>query len=212
MRRCSARSSSASPRRPNSTTPANRSRSRRSRNPQFNQIMKGEHDGKPAKTPVEKPAPKPVEATAPTPPAEPAKIEPPAAQTYRRSRPGRAAAAAAQAGRRGAAAAAAAAARSRRRRPRRRRPTTPRSTGRSRAIDPKPTPAPPEPPTRPKVAEKPPEKPKDPTPDKLKADRSPSSWRRSKTEDEQKQPSKPKSGDATTDSRTRPMIRTPSPS
>jgi colicin import membrane protein len=35
---------------------------------QFNEIMKGEHNGKPVKTPVEKPAPKPVEATAPTPP------------------------------------------------------------------------------------------------------------------------------------------------
>ena len=45
---------------------------------EFNQIMKGERDGKLAKTPIEKPAPKPIEATAPTPPAEPAKVEPPA--------------------------------------------------------------------------------------------------------------------------------------
>jgi len=39
---------------------------------QFNEIMKGERDGKLAKTPVEKPAPHPVEASAPAPPAEPA--------------------------------------------------------------------------------------------------------------------------------------------
>ena len=44
---------------------------------QFNEIMKGDKSGKPAKAPIEKPAPKPLEATAPTPPAEPAKVEPP---------------------------------------------------------------------------------------------------------------------------------------
>jgi colicin import membrane protein len=42
---------------------------------QFNEIMKGERDAKPAK-PVEKPAP-PIEASAPTPPVNEAKSEPP---------------------------------------------------------------------------------------------------------------------------------------
>ena len=44
---------------------------------QFNQIMKGERDAKPAKPVDQPPAPKTMSAAAPTPPAEPAKAEPP---------------------------------------------------------------------------------------------------------------------------------------
>jgi len=160
---------------------------------QFNQIMKGERDGKPAKAPVEKPAPKPIEATAPSPPVEPAKIDPPAlkhvddpgqdetpapppkpaAETPPPPTPPQREASA---------------------------PTPPPAPDDAEVDRPKPKIEPklaPEPPTRPKVVEKPPEKPKDPAPDKAKADNVAKFLEKAKAEDEQKPPSKPKSGDAT---------------
>jgi len=166
---------------------------------QFNEIMKGERNGKPAKAPIEKPAPKPIEATAPTPPVEPAKTEPPVlrhvddpgqdetptptpppkpvADTPPPTPPQREAAAPPT-------------------------PPPPDDAEVDRAIpriDPKAAPTPPEPPSRPKIADKPPEKPKDPTPDKSKTDSVAKFLEKVKTEDEQKTPAKPKSGDATVD-------------
>jgi len=160
---------------------------------QFNEIMKGERDGKPAKAPVEKPAPKPVEASAPDPTAEPAKVEPPvlkhiddpgedatptpppkpAAEAPPPTPPQREASAA---------------------------PTPPppddAEIDRPKPkVEPKASPAPPEPPTRPKTVEKP----KDTTPDKQKADSVAKFLEKMKAEDEQKPPAKPKSGDATVD-------------
>jgi colicin import membrane protein len=165
---------------------------------EFNQIMKGERDGKLAKTPIEKPAPKPIEAAAPTPPAEPAKVEPPVlkhtddpGQDATPAPPPKPAAEAPPPPtppQREVAAPAP--------------PPPPDDAEIDRAkpkIDPKATPAPPEPPTRPKVAEKPPEKPKDPTPDKPKSDSVAKFLEKVKTEEEQKPPSKPKSGEATTE-------------
>jgi colicin import membrane protein len=163
---------------------------------QFNQIMKGKPDAKPAKTPVEKPAPKPVEATAPSPPVEPAKIEPPPlkhvddpGEDTPPPPPPKPAAEAPP-------------------------PPPPEPPQREAAapppppppddaeidrpkprVDPKPAPAPPEPPLRPKVVEKP----KDPTPDKAKADSVAKFLEKVKADEEQKTPSKPKSGDAAVD-------------
>jgi colicin import membrane protein len=161
---------------------------------QFNEIMKGKPDAKPAKTPVEKPAPKPVEATAPTQPAEPAKIDPPplkhvddpgedppapppkpvaAPQPPAPTPPQREAAAPTP-------------------------PTPPDDAEIDRPkprIDPKPTPPAPEPPLRPKVVEKP----KDPTPDKATADSVAKFLEKVKSEEDQKTPTKPKSGDARVD-------------
>jgi colicin import membrane protein len=161
---------------------------------QFNEIMKGEHSGKPAKAPVDKPAPKPIETTAPSPPAEPAKVEPPvlkhiddpgedptptpppkpAAAAPPPPPPPRPEAAAPPP------------------------PPPPDDAEIDRAtpkIEPKAAPAPPAPPMRPKVVEKP----KDPTPDKAKADNVAKFLEKMKAEDEQKPPAKPKSGDATVD-------------
>ena len=177
---------------------------------QFNEIMKGERNGKLAKEPVEKPAPKPVEAAAPgrrplpprpeTPPVlkhiddpgEDAVPTPPPKPTARR-RPRRP--------------------RSRRRlsrRPPRRRKTRPRRRRRPPPDDaeidrrqdtrrPQTVVTPPAPPTRPKVVEKPPEKPKEPTPDKQKTDSVAKFLEKAKADDEQKPPAKPKSGEATTE-------------
>jgi colicin import membrane protein len=160
---------------------------------QFNEIMKGEHNGKPVKTPVEKPAPKPVEATAPTPPAEPAKAEPPVlrhvddpgqdetptpppkpvADTPPPPTPPQRDAAAPP-------------------------PQPPPSDAEIDRpiprIDSKASPAP-EPPTRPKIVDKP----KDPTPDKPKLDSVAKFLEKAKAEDEQKTPTKPKSADAPVD-------------
>jgi colicin import membrane protein len=166
---------------------------------QFNEIMKGERNGKPAKAPVEKPAPKPLEATAPTPPVEPAKIEPPVLRHIedpgQDSTPAPPPKPAAETP-----------------------PPPPPPPQREVAAPPPPPPpddaeidrvkpkvepkaaiTPPEPPNRPKVVEKPPEKPKDPTPDKAKADNVAKFLEKMKAEDEQKPPSKPKSGDAPVD-------------
>jgi colicin import membrane protein len=158
---------------------------------QFNEIMKGERNGKPAKAPVEKPAPKPVEATAPSPPAEPAKVEPPAlrriddpGQDPTPTPPPKPAAETPPPPQRETAA-----------------PPPPPPPVEAEVDRPKPktepkaAPTPPEPPTRPKVAEKP----KDPVADKPKADNVAKFLEKVKSEDEQKPPSKPKSGDAPVD-------------
>lgn len=160
---------------------------------QFNEIMKGEHDGKPAKAPVDKPAPKPVEATAPTPPAEPAKVEPPVlrhiddpGQDETPTPPPKPAAEAPP-------------------------PPPPERTAATPPpppppddaeidrpkpqVEPKAAPAPPAPPIRPKVVEKP----RDAAPDKAKADNVAKFLEKMKAEDEQKPPSKPKSGEALVD-------------
>jgi colicin import membrane protein len=161
---------------------------------QFNEIMKGEHNGKPAKAPVDKPAPKPIEATAPSPPAEPAKVEPPVlkhiddpGEDPTPTPPPKPAAAAPPPPpppQREAAAPPP--------------PPPPDDAEIDRAkpkIEPKAAPEPPAPPMRPKIVEKP----KDPTPDKTKADNVAKFLEKMKAEDEQKPPAKPKSGDATVD-------------
>jgi colicin import membrane protein len=166
---------------------------------QFNEIMKGEHNGKPVKTPVDKPPPKPIEATAPVPPAEPAKVDPPVLKHI--DDPGEDATP------------------TRPPKPTAETPPPPPPPPQREAaapppapppddaeidrpkpkVEPKAPPTPPAPPNRPKVVEKPPEKPKDPVPDKAKADNVAKFLEKMKAEDEQKPPSKPKSGDAPVD-------------
>ena len=180
---------------------------------QFNEIMKGERNGKLAKEPVDKPAPKPVEAAAPAPPAEPAKAEPPVLKHI--DDPGEDSTPAPPVKpvvdtpppaptppqkdvaappppptppQREAAAP-----------PPPPPPDDAEITRPKPRIDPKAAPTPPAPPTRPKIAEKPPEKPKDPAPDKPKADSVAKFLEKVKAEDEQKPPSKPKSGEAAAD-------------
>ena len=156
---------------------------------QFNEIMKGEHNGKLARTPVEKPAPNPVEAAAPAPPAEPARPEtppvlkhiddpgedatpaPPVKPVTEAPPPPRREVAAPPP------------------------PPPPDDAEVDRAkprVDPKVV-TPPEPPTRPKLVEKPPDKP--PTDSVAKF------LEKVKTEDEQKPPSKPRSADGAETSR-----------
>ena len=150
---------------------------------QFNQIMKGERDARPAKPPEQPPAPKPLVAATPTPRAEPAKADPPPELKHLDETPPVPEPPP---------------------RPEPPAPVPPPKPEAAKApppppepvdaevikpkpvVDNKPPPTPPEPPARPKAAEKP----KEPTPEKPPVDNLAKLVEKTKTEDQQKPPAR----------------------